>query len=191
MANASLLIPSISAALSILVVFFPCVAWEDTAASCCSCPFEQLPTGQGYHPPTQSSYLAGSRHCHYHRFSVCVKRGKRPMQRNEKREKVGSCQSKSVMEKPEGTQEERKRERSWQRVLTCLHFCLFCFCFPTSAFLPFPPLLPLIPFCYHPGFTSHPACGPTVRLLCQNQCLWVQKGIFYPPGWQQAVFSGH
>lgn len=53
MANASLLIPSISAVLSILVVFFPCVAWEDTAASCCSCPFEQLPAGRGItHPPT-------------------------------------------------------------------------------------------------------------------------------------------
>lgn len=168
MANASLPISSISTVASIFAAFYPNVAWEDTTAPRCSSLFEQLPTGRGVTQLPAARALLGASSVTATISSVKKEKGQWRGMRQEKWEKVGCCQSKRVTEKPERTLGERKRE-SWPKE-SSLVFTLFLV-LSTGAVLPFPPLLPHVPSCCHPGLPSHPACGPAVLFLSHDKSL--------------------
>lgn len=111
--------------------------------------------------------------------------------RKEKREKVGSCQSKGMTEKPARTLEERRRERSCQKE-SSLVFILFlsfffffhqCFSSLSSPAASHPLLLPPWPPFPPSLWSSSPVSVP------ERGSFWVQKLMFHPPGWQQAELS--
>lgn len=133
---------------------------------------------QGCHPTARSLCLAGSRLCHcHHLFS---EEGKRPMETYETRE-MGEGRMLLIKKSDRKAWEDLRRKEKrklTKRVLTCLHF-ISCFIqvylvlssFIQGAVLPFPPLLPHVPSCCHPGLPSHPACGPAVLFLSHDEGL--------------------
>lgn len=94
--------------------------------------------------------------------------------RKEKREKVGSCQSKGMMEKPVRTLEERKSERSCQKESSLVFILFLVFFFPPVLFFPF------VPCC----LTSPPAitlASLPIQPVVQQSCFCPRTRVFLSP----------